>query len=81
MEKYLPNPCTQDCPERRAECAIDCEKYKAYEIDKFRRYAEQERKRESMRFTDAAARREKHNEMNEKNRRQNYRRRKYGNRD
>lgn len=81
MEKYLPNPCTQDCPERRAECAAACGKYKEYEIDKFRRYAAQERARESRCFTNDAERRERRNEQAERHRTQNYRRKKYGNRD
>lgn len=63
---YLPNPCTQDCPDRRAECVIGCERYEAYEIDKFRRYAAQEREREARRFSSAADKRVRENRMTEK---------------
>lgn len=54
---YLPNPCTQDCPDRHGGCAIDCEKYKAYVQDRTRRYEEQAREREKKRYNEAETRR------------------------
>jgi len=54
---YLPNPCTHDCPDRKAECVIGCARYEAYEIDKFRRYAVQERERSAREYNAAEERR------------------------
>lgn len=69
---YLPNPCTQDCPDRRAECVIGCEKYEAYEIDKFRRYAAQERERSAREYSDAQQRRKREHTMLRKEGRSHY---------
>ena len=69
---YLPNPCTQDCPDRRAECVLGCERYEAYEIDKFRRYAAQARERDAKYYSAAEERRKRGYEIQIKERRAHY---------
>ena len=36
----LKHPCAKDCPDRKAKCAVTCEKWAAYVEERNRRYEE-----------------------------------------
>ena len=36
----LRHPCAKDCPDRKAKCAVTCEKWAAYVEERNRRYEE-----------------------------------------
>ena len=42
----MKQPCTQDCPDRSAECATHCEKWKAYVAERNAGYVERLRENE-----------------------------------
>lgn len=42
----MKQPCARDCPDRSADCAVTCEKWKKYVVERNAEYKERQKQRE-----------------------------------